>query len=172
MATVCAVCNTPCRGRCAKCGARLCAQHKPASARAKCAICKRLGTSLAQAVQAIPPYAVASHQSAQVISQSQTTPLATLTMTDQLAWIGERRSRLRQKQARERAYLNRRAARRTHTPTDDAYEADQILENELFEALDLLVSMLQGSSLAQGFQNATQTGVLFIPLDPHGKLQP
>src|SRR5690348_10031403 len=142
MATVCAVCNAPCRGRCVKCGARLCAQHKPARARAKCAICKRLGTSLVQAVQAIPPYAVASCQAA---------PLAALTMTDQLAWIGERRSCLQQKQARERAYLDRRAARGTHTPTDDAYEADQILENELVEALDLLVSMLQDSSLAQGF---------------------
>jgi len=43
---------------------------------------------------------------------------------------------------RERAYLDRRAARGTHTPTDDAYEADQILEAELLAILDELAQGL------------------------------
>jgi len=54
------------------------------------------------------------------------------------AWVQELASRLRKKQARERAYLDRRRARGTHTPTDEAYEADQELENDLLEVLSAL----------------------------------
>ena len=46
--------------------------------------------------------------------------------------------RLKRKQARERAYLDRRAARGTHTPTDEAYEQDQILEDELLKVLEMM----------------------------------
>ena len=38
--------------------------------------------------------------------------------------------------ARERAYLDRRAARGTYTPTDEAYEADQRVEADLLAMLE------------------------------------
>jgi hypothetical protein len=44
-------------------------------------------------------------------------------------------TRLLAKQKREKAYLDRRATRGTHTPTDEAYEADQALEDELLEMI-------------------------------------
>ena len=175
---VCAVCQAPCRGTCAKCGARLCSRHKPASARAKCAICKRLGTGLVQAIQAIPPYpAGASSASASPAPQKSVAPLATLALTDQISWIGARRAQLLKKQARERAYLDRRAARGAHTPTDDAYEADAILESELLEALDLLETLLQGGTsqpTSSGCSStyAGTTSMLFPAPGPHDKLQP
>jgi hypothetical protein len=52
------------------------------------------------------------------------------------AWLGSMRERLKKKIARERAYLSRRAARGTHTPTDDAYAEDQRLEAELIDLLN------------------------------------
>jgi hypothetical protein len=56
---------------------------------------------------------------------------------DQLrAWIGSTRAALERKKARERAYLDRRAARGTHTPTDEAYETDQLLEADLLDMLN------------------------------------
>ncbi len=55
-----------------------------------------------------------------------------------LALFEDLHRRLAAKMARERAYLDRRAARGTHTPTDEAYEADQILEQQL---LDLLAQL-------------------------------
>ena len=58
-------------------------------------------------------------------------------MPDELrAWIGYTRTALQKKIARERAYLDRRAARGTYTPTDEAYEADQLLEADLLAMLD------------------------------------
>jgi hypothetical protein len=51
-------------------------------------------------------------------------------------WLAGVRARLVQKMARERAYLDRRATRGMHTPTDEAYEADQLLEAELLALLD------------------------------------
>lgn len=175
---ICSVCGASCRGRCAKCGAALCAAHKPASSRAKCAICKELRTGVVRAVQAIPAYPTApARQTGYALAgaQQNAVPLAALTLTEQLAWIAERRAQLQKKQQRERAYLDRRASRGTHTPTDDAYEADQTLENELFEALDLLESCLQGES-ARGrtYAGGTSDTSMLFP-DPgllHGKLQP
>jgi len=55
---------------------------------------------------------------------------------DLRAWIGSTRAALQKKMARERAYLDRRAARGTCTPTDEAYEADQLLEADLLAMLD------------------------------------
>jgi hypothetical protein len=52
------------------------------------------------------------------------------------AWIGSTRAALQKKIARERAYLDRRAARGTSTQTDEAYEADQLLEADLLTMLD------------------------------------
>ena len=59
-----------------------------------------------------------------------------MTPQEALAHIGTIRARLVAKQTRERAYLDRRAARGTHTPTDDVYEADQELETDLLALLD------------------------------------
>ncbi len=60
-----------------------------------------------------------------------------------LAWIQDTRAKLQAKMQRERNYLDRRAARGTHTPTDDAYEADQVLEADLLVMLDEMESKLQ-----------------------------
>lgn len=66
-------------------------------------------------------------------------PLSTLSLQETVTWLESLRARLEQKQQRERAYLDRRAARGTRTPTDDAYEADQGLETELLTLLDELL---------------------------------
>ena len=65
------------------------------------------------------------------------------------AWIQAARAALCQKMQRERNYLDRRAARNTHTPTDDAYEQDQVLEADLLALLDEMAA-----SLAQEGRNA------------------
>jgi hypothetical protein len=63
-------------------------------------------------------------------------PLTDLSPDEALAWIQDLKKRLSQKMQRERNYLDRRAARGTHTPTDDAYEADQVLEQEIMGLLE------------------------------------
>ena len=67
--------------------------------------------------------------------------ISTMSREEAHTWIQGMRERLVLKMERERAYLDRRAARGTHTPTDEAYEADQGLE---FELVALLDDMLQG----------------------------
>jgi hypothetical protein len=52
------------------------------------------------------------------------------------AWIHTTRAALHKKLARERNYLDRRASRGTHTPTDEAFEADQDLLDDLIALLD------------------------------------
>ncbi len=64
------------------------------------------------------------------------TPLTAMSPAQGRLWRAGLRDRLQAKQARERAYLDRRAARGTHTPTDEAYEADQVLEEELVALLE------------------------------------
>ncbi|GHO77032.1 hypothetical protein KSD_48030 [Ktedonobacter sp. SOSP1-85] len=66
-------------------------------------------------------------------------PFDMMTPEEGQRWLEGLRDQLVRKQQRERAYLDRRAARGTHTPTDDAYEADQILESELISLLDRLL---------------------------------
>jgi hypothetical protein len=51
-------------------------------------------------------------------------------------WIHTTRAALHKKLARERNYLDRRARQNTHTPTDEAYEADQELLADLIALLD------------------------------------
>jgi len=58
------------------------------------------------------------------------------------AWIQATRRALEQKKGRERAYLDRRADRGTHTPTDDAFEQDQRLEADLRVILDEMEASL------------------------------
>jgi hypothetical protein len=69
-------------------------------------------------------------------------PIADMKADDLRVWLEGLRSRLMAKQRRERAYLDRRAKRGTHTPTDDAYEEDQRLEDELLALLDELLHNL------------------------------
>lgn len=127
---VCAICNHPCRGTCKRCGARLCYIHKPTSARSKCLACPN-GTR--SAVTASSYY---------VPSQTPGKPLADLSREESLAYLASLRSRLIAKQARERAYLDRRASRGTHTPTDEVYEQDQVLEAEIIALFDQMLSEL------------------------------
>jgi hypothetical protein len=65
-------------------------------------------------------------------------PLSAMNLDEQRAWIGTTRTALMRKMQRERAYLDRRAARGTYTPTEEAHEADQILEADLLALLDEL----------------------------------
>lgn len=65
-------------------------------------------------------------------------PFADMTPDEARTWIAGLRDRLLSKMHRERAYLDRRAARGTHTQTDDAYEQDQRLEPELLGLLNAL----------------------------------
>ena len=58
------------------------------------------------------------------------------------SWLEATRSALQQKMQRERAYLDRRAARGTCTPTDEAYEQDQLLEADLLALLDEMEASL------------------------------
>ena len=51
-------------------------------------------------------------------------------------WIVVTRAALQKKMARERAYLDRRAARGVFTPTDEVYKADQLLEADLVALLE------------------------------------
>jgi hypothetical protein len=69
-------------------------------------------------------------------------PLAEMTPDELRAWLSSTKEKLVAKMARERAYLNRRSARGTHTPTDEAYEADQVLEADLLAALEEMQATL------------------------------
>jgi hypothetical protein len=64
-------------------------------------------------------------------------PLTDLSPEEMQAWIREKQDALHQKMRRERAYLARRAARGIHTATDEAYEADQLLETDLLTLLEI-----------------------------------
>jgi hypothetical protein len=63
-------------------------------------------------------------------------PINAMTPHELRTWITATRTALERKMARERAYLDRRAARGTYAPTDQAYEADQLLEVDLLAMLD------------------------------------
>ena len=65
-----------------------------------------------------------------------TKPIDDMTTQEALVHLQDLRQKLLRKQAREKAYLDRRAVRGTHAPTDDAYEADQELENDLLALID------------------------------------
>jgi hypothetical protein len=69
--------------------------------------------------------------------------LDSMTLEESISWLSGMKDRLAAKQQRERRYLDRRADRGTHTPTDDAYEQDQVLESELLALLDGLIEQLQ-----------------------------
>lgn len=58
-------------------------------------------------------------------------PLAQMTPQEALVQIRAWRIALERKMRRERAYLERRAARHVYTSTDEALEQDQVLEADL-----------------------------------------
>lgn len=70
------------------------------------------------------------------LSEAPRKPLNQMSPDEIRAWIRTMRHALAQKQARERAYLDRRARRGVHTPTDEAYEQDQLLEADLLAMLE------------------------------------
>lgn len=74
--------------------------------------------------------------SAQIIYRK---PLNLMSPIEGRVWIESMLDRLVKKQAREKAYLDRRKARKVHTPTDEAYEGDQVLEDELIGLLKKLL---------------------------------
>ena len=71
-------------------------------------------------------------------------PINAMTSQELRAWISATRAALQQKIARERAYLDRRAARGSYTPTDQAYEADQLLEADLVALLNAFEQHVAG----------------------------
>jgi hypothetical protein len=74
------------------------------------------------------------------------TPLHQMSLDELRTWIRTTRAALQKKLARERAYLDRRAARGTHTPTDEAYGADQPLLADLIALLDEMEASLEGET--------------------------
>ncbi len=69
--------------------------------------------------------------------------LDTMTTEEGIAWLIGMKERLERKQQRERGYLDRRAGKGVHTPTDEVYEQDQGLESELLALLDGLIEQMQ-----------------------------
>jgi len=61
--------------------------------------------------------------------------LVDMTPAESVLYLSQLMERLQAKQARERAYLKRRADRGTRTPTDEMYESDQVLEDEVLALL-------------------------------------
>ena len=69
--------------------------------------------------------------------------LEAMTPDEARSWLTSLRKRLQKKMAREHAYLKRRSARGTHTPTDGAYAEDQELEAELVDLLQYCLQSLE-----------------------------
>jgi hypothetical protein len=70
-------------------------------------------------------------------------PIDTMTPDEIRAWIQHTRAALQRKMQRERAYLDRRKARHVYTPTDEAYEQDQLLEADLLAMLNEMEDALE-----------------------------
>ena len=88
-----------------------------------------------------------THQRQQARAATPKRPAIHQMSLDELqTWIRTTRAALQKKLARERAYLDRRAARGTHTPTDDAYNADQPLLADLIALLDEMEGSLKGGA--------------------------
>ena len=69
-------------------------------------------------------------------------PLDQMSLDELQSWVRQTRAALQRKMQREQAYLARRAARGVRTPTDEAYEADVVLEADLLAMLDEMEQML------------------------------
>jgi hypothetical protein len=79
-------------------------------------------------------------------TKPQRPPINEMSYDELAAWIHTTRAALHTKKARERAYLDRRAARGTHIPTDEAYEADQPLLADLIALLNEMEASLEGEA--------------------------
>ena len=79
-------------------------------------------------------------------TKPQRPPINEMSYDELAAWIRTTRAGLHKKKVRERAYLDRRAAHGTHTPTDEAYEADQPLLADLIALLDEMEASLEGEA--------------------------
>ncbi len=86
------------------------------------------------------PYYIPTKQQSQTVYTPPRKPLADMTQLDMCQHLEDLQARLQAKQKRERAYLDRRAARGTDTPTDEAYRRDQSLEDELLEMIAFVLS--------------------------------
>jgi len=80
-------------------------------------------------------------------TKPQRPPINEMSYDELAAWIRTTRVALHKKKARERTYIDRRAARGTHTPTDEAYEADQPLLADLIAFLDEMEASLEVEAL-------------------------
>ena len=149
MSSICQICGEPCRGKCGKCKAHLCYRCKPSSPRGRCQLC-RLPAAASNVSRARQPIAAGPAAYTPAPRTSRSTPAHTTPYyrpTIQIKAIKDMSHqevgdycadlirKLTTKQARERAYLDRRAARGTNTPTDTAYEADQELETRILAIL-------------------------------------
>jgi hypothetical protein len=72
----------------------------------------------------------------QSIQRTRRPPVSQMSEEELHSWIHTTRAALHKKLARERNYLDRRASRGTHTPTDEAYEGDQALLADLIALFD------------------------------------
>jgi hypothetical protein len=86
----------------------------------------------------IPP-----KRTAKTTQRVQRLPINQMTSGEVRSWIVETREKLLRKMQRERTYLDRRVARGAQTPTDEAYEADQLLEADLLALLDEMEQSLE-----------------------------
>ena len=69
-------------------------------------------------------------------------PLDRMSLDELRSWVRHTREALQKKMQREQAYLARRASRGVRTPTDEAYEADAVLEADLLAMLDEMELLL------------------------------
>ena len=69
-------------------------------------------------------------------------PLESMSLDELRSWVRQTREALQKKMQREQAYLARRASRGVRTPTDEAYEADAVLEADLLAMLDEMEQFL------------------------------
>jgi len=74
-------------------------------------------------------------------------PLDQMTLDELRSWVRQTRAALQQKMQREQAYLARRAARSVRTPTDEAYEADEVLIPAQF-----LIALRRNRDFDSGFR--------------------
>jgi hypothetical protein len=68
--------------------------------------------------------------------------LESMSLDELRSWVRQTREALQKKMQREQAYLARRASRGVRTPTDEAYEADAVLEADLLAMLDEMEQIL------------------------------
>ena len=65
-------------------------------------------------------------------------PFSDMTPDELRVWLQQTQHQLRQKMQREQSYLVWRASKGRRTSTDEAYENDQILEQDILELLHTL----------------------------------